>query len=108
MSKGYCNHSCKHFKYENVYETFEEKNSNGEVVIRWREYKGRKYYCDKCNDNYLAFIKEYDKNYRHKTSKWMSENVSMECYEPTETTQLLDGMVSDLNELLENIKNNKL
>jgi hypothetical protein len=37
----------------------------------------------------------------------MSENVSMECYEPTETTQLLDGMVSDLNELLENIKNNR-
>lgn len=22
MSKGYCNHSCRHFKYENVYETF--------------------------------------------------------------------------------------
>jgi hypothetical protein len=65
------------------------------------------YYCDKCNDNYLAFMKEYDKNYCHKTSKWMSENVSMECYEPTETTQLLDGMVSDLKTLLENIKNNR-
>jgi hypothetical protein len=38
----------------------------------------------------------------------MSENISMECYEPTETTQLLDEMVSDLNTLLENIKNNKL
>ena len=108
MSKGYCDCSCRHLKYENVYETFEEKNSNGEVFMRWQEYKGRKYYCEKCNDNYLAFMKEYDKNYCHKTSKWMSENVSMECYEPTETTQLLDGMVSDLNELLENIKNNKL
>lgn len=108
MSKGYCDCSCRHFKYENVYETFEEKNSNGEVFMRWQEYKGRKYYCDKCNDNYLAFMKEYDKNYCNKTSKWMSENVSMECYEPTETTQLLDGMVSDLNKLLENIKNNKL
>ena len=50
-------------------------------------------------------MKEFDKNYCHKTSKWMSENVSMECYEPTDTTQLLDGMVSDLNTLLENIKN---
>ena len=42
MSKGYCDHSCKHFKYENVYETFEEKNSNGEVIMRWQEYKSRK------------------------------------------------------------------
>ena len=44
-------------------------------------------------------MKDFDKNYCHKTSKWMSENVSMECYEPTDTTQLLDGMVSDLNTL---------
>lgn len=102
--KGYCSFDCKHFKYENVYETVEEKNSDGEVIMRWREYKGRKYYCDKCNDNYLSFMKKFDKDYRHKTSKWFDENVSMDCYEPTENRKLLDGMLSDLNTLLTNIK----
>lgn len=107
MSKGHCDYSCKHFKSTDIYETFEEKNSDGEVIMRWREWKGKEYYCDKCNDRYQDFIKEFEKNYRHKTAKWMNENVFLDCYEPTDTIKLLDGMVSDLEELVEKMKNKK-
>lgn len=51
--------------------------------------------------------KSLKKNYRHKTVKWMNENVFLDCYEPTDTQKLLDGMISDLKELVENIKNEK-
>ena len=104
MSKGHCDYSCKHLKYTDIYETFEEKNSDGEVIVRWREWKGKKYYCDKCNDRYQDFIKEFEKNYRHKTVKWINENVFLDCYEPTDRQKLLDGMASDLEEFVKNIK----
>ena len=44
MSKGHCDYSCKLFKSTDIYETFEEKNSDGEVIMRWREWKGKEYY----------------------------------------------------------------
>lgn len=104
MNKGYCNHTCKHFKSKHIYNFIEHKDENGKLYWREREYVGMEYYCEKCNDRYKEFVKELDKNYRHKSVIWLQENVTMDCYEPTETTALLNGMVHDLKELVENIK----
>ena len=101
MSKGYCNYSCKYFKFTNVYEIFEDRDSDGKVIMRWREYKGKKYYCDKYNDRFQEFTKKYE----HKTSEWIIENVSMDCYEPNDRQRLLDSMKADLEQLLINTSN---
>lgn len=100
---GCCSASCKYFKYKDNYKFTEHKDENGKVYWREREYVGREFYCDKCNERYLQFLKDFEYEYRHKSSKWFEENVKMDCYEPTEYTKTLSDMHDALEGLLKSL-----
>jgi hypothetical protein len=59
------------------------------------KHDGYEFRCSRFNDRYKAFREENGA----KLSTWVMENVSMDCYEPNETQELLNDMKDSLKEL---------
>lgn len=89
-----CSNGCVHLKHRSKYNINVVKE-NGKVIAETKTFMGYVHYCDKHKERYENFHKENGE----KPAVWVSKNVVMDCYEPNETTLLLDEMKGLLDEL---------
>lgn len=88
-----CSNGCIHRKQKSQYK-IETIKDNGKIIGELKTFIGYISYCDKHKERYESFHKENGE----KSSVWVSKNVVMDCYEPNETTLLLDEMKGLLDE----------
>lgn len=88
-----CSNGCVHLKHRSKYNINVVKE-NGKVIAETKTFMGYVHYCDKHKERYENFHKENGK----KPAIWVRKNVVMDCYEPNETTLLLDEMKGLLDE----------
>ena len=91
-----CSGNCKHQKFKDVYHHIEEKDENGKVIFITNEYKGIEFYCHLYPEKYKKFSEENGP----KSSTWVYNNVTMNCYEPNELQHDLDETLNLLNKLI--------
>ena len=94
-----CSGNCKHCYYNEMFNREEVKDDNGQVIIIHKDFVGYEWNCKKYPEKYKQFKEENGS----KPSKWVMENVTMDCYEPTETQELMDDMIEMLKQLKNSI-----
>lgn len=95
MSCYNCQGCCIHSKIEEKLKKIEYKNEKGVVWMTGWEHTGYQHYCDKNPEGYIKWHEEH-KNDTYDTYK----NFPMDCYEPTETSKLLDEMLKTTEQIL--------
>lgn len=98
-----CSGNCKHCYYDEMFNREEVKDDNGQVIIFHKDFVGFEWTCRKYPERYKQFKEENGS----KSSKWVMENVTMDCYEPTETQELMDDMIGMLKQLKYSLDKNK-
>lgn len=93
--KGNCELGCKHCQVRDIYKLHEFKDENGEVYGKMNEHVGYEYYCDK---EQVEWKEWHERNAKHTYEEYKTDYLP--CFEPTELTERLNGMIEIAKEIL--------
>lgn len=98
MSCKNCQGCCIHNMHKELYHKVEHKNDKGEVWMVENVFDGYEHYCDKNPEGY----KKWHEDHKHDTYDQYKTSI-MECYEPTESTRLLNEALDTSRSILEKL-----
>lgn len=91
--------SCIHSKFEEKKKKVEYKDEKGNVWMIGCESDGYRHFCDKNPEGYEKWHEE------HKYDTYDTyKNFPMDCYEGTELSKNLEGVINMSNDILSSIK----
>lgn len=86
---------CIHAQVEEKMKKVEYKDEHGNVWMTGWEHDGYRHFCDKNPEGY----KKWHEEHKHDTYDTY-KNSTMDCYEPTETSRLMEEMLELGNQIL--------
>lgn len=99
-SYKFCNNCmgcCIHAKVDEKKKKVEYRDNEGNVWMTDYEFDGYHHYCDKNPEGF----NKWHETHKHDTYNTYKE-FPLDCYEPTETTILMQEMIDLANEILNN------
>lgn len=90
-----CMGCCIHAQVEEIKKKVEYKDENGKVWMTGCQSEGYRHFCDK---NPEVFDKWHEEH-KHDTYDTYKD-FTMECYEPTETSRIMEEMIGLCNQII--------